>query len=57
MKSPVQYWFILRHAKVFLHRRMARCHTCLKAWLKFGVIKFKGLIKSGGQVIMFLSEK
>ncbi len=36
--SPVQYWFILRHAKVFMHGGVARCDTWLngrlKRWLK-----------------------
>ena len=32
--SPVQYWFILRHANVFTHRKVARCHTWLNGWLK-----------------------
>ncbi len=24
--SPVQYWFIFRHAWAYIHKRMARCH-------------------------------
>ncbi len=30
--SPVQYWFILTHAKVFIHSKVARCQTWLKGW-------------------------
>ncbi len=32
--SPVHYWLILRHAKVFRHRKVARYNTWLNGWLK-----------------------
>jgi len=38
--SPVQYWFTWRYAKVFIHRKVTRCHTQLNSrlncWWKDG---------------------